>query len=123
MKNATLSSHADECTSSLPHQDGMRTKNGFIPPLETFLICGKSICFCKYLRKDDLKSKRNELWPKAKHSLRAQAQLSETVTETFELVKVEQKLQDLREREKAERRNDGGARAGVTMKTSSKLIC
>ncbi|GFU44161.1 phosphatase and actin regulator 2 [Trichonephila clavipes] len=37
-------------------------------------------------------------------SLRAQAQLSETVTETFELVKVEQKLEDLREREKSEQR-------------------
>ncbi|GFS97269.1 hypothetical protein TNCV_1824381 [Trichonephila clavipes] len=44
--------------------------------------------------------------PKAKHSLRAQAQLMRTETvETFELVKVEQKLlrQRKREREKGER--------------------
>ncbi|GFT23452.1 hypothetical protein TNCV_2017061 [Trichonephila clavipes] len=47
-------------------------------------------------------------------SLRAQAQLMRT--ETCGLLRI-------REREKAERRNDGGARAGVTMKTSSKLIC
>ncbi|GFU26326.1 phosphatase and actin regulator 2 [Trichonephila clavipes] len=47
--------------------------------------------------------------PKAKHSLRAQAQLMRTETvETFELVKVEPKL--LRERKE----NARGARAGVT---------
>ncbi|GFX65527.1 hypothetical protein TNCV_4735721 [Trichonephila clavipes] len=50
--------------------------------------------------------------PKAKHSLRAQAQLMRTETvETFELVKVKQKL--LRERS-SERKNARGARAGVT---------
>ncbi|GFX90588.1 hypothetical protein TNCV_3194061 [Trichonephila clavipes] len=39
--------------------------------------------------------------PKAKHSLRAQAQLMRTETvETFELVKVKQKLLDIRERER-----------------------
>ncbi|GFW01310.1 hypothetical protein TNCV_5029631 [Trichonephila clavipes] len=50
--------------------------------------------------------------PKAKHSLRAQAQLMRTETvETFELVKVKQKLLDMR----AERKeNARGARAGVT---------
>ncbi|GFX09004.1 hypothetical protein TNCV_4165831 [Trichonephila clavipes] len=50
--------------------------------------------------------------PKAKHSLRAQAQLMRTETvETFELVKVKQKLLDIR----AERKeNARGARAGVT---------
>ncbi|GFT18286.1 hypothetical protein TNCV_710921 [Trichonephila clavipes] len=49
--------------------------------------------------------------PKAKHSLRAQAQLMRTETvETFELVKVKQKLLDIRaeleqrEREKQRRR-------------------
>ncbi|GFX45345.1 uncharacterized protein TNCV_1026051 [Trichonephila clavipes] len=43
--------------------------------------------------------------PKAKHSLRAQAQLMRTETvETFELVKVKQKLLDIRDiREKGER--------------------
>ncbi|GFU11918.1 hypothetical protein TNCV_1483891 [Trichonephila clavipes] len=53
---------------------------------------------------------------KQKHSLRAQAQLSETRTETvetFELVKVEPKL--LRE----EKENERGARAGVTFCISS----
>ncbi|GFX20217.1 hypothetical protein TNCV_1437771 [Trichonephila clavipes] len=50
--------------------------------------------------------------PKSKHSLRAQAQLMRTETvETFELVKVKQKLLDIR----AERKeNARGARAGVT---------
>ncbi|GFS85065.1 hypothetical protein TNCV_4222551 [Trichonephila clavipes] len=49
--------------------------------------------------------------PKAKHSLRAQAQLMRTETvETFELVKVKQKLLDIRERKE----NARGARAGVT---------
>ncbi|GFW51024.1 hypothetical protein TNCV_3593061 [Trichonephila clavipes] len=48
--------------------------------------------------------------PKAKYSLRAQAQLMRTETvETFELVKVKQKLLDIREKENAR-----GARAGVT---------
>ncbi|GFW64499.1 phosphatase and actin regulator 2 [Trichonephila clavipes] len=37
-------------------------------------------------------SQVGRLWHPAKRSLRAQAQLSETVTETFELVKVEPKL-------------------------------
>ncbi|GFV11941.1 hypothetical protein TNCV_3168491 [Trichonephila clavipes] len=37
-------------------------------------------------------SQVGQLWHPAKRSLRAQAQLSETVTETFELVKVEPKL-------------------------------
>ncbi|GFT09672.1 hypothetical protein TNCV_4948291 [Trichonephila clavipes] len=37
-------------------------------------------------------SQGGRLWHPAKRSLRAQAQLSETVTETFELVKVEPKL-------------------------------
>ncbi|GFT71433.1 hypothetical protein TNCV_971031 [Trichonephila clavipes] len=47
--------------------------------------------------------------PKAKHSLRAQAQLMRTETvETFELVKVKQKLLDIRERKE----NARGARAG-----------
>ncbi|GFX16768.1 hypothetical protein TNCV_4187431 [Trichonephila clavipes] len=43
--------------------------------------------------------------PKAKHSLRAQAQLMRTETvETFELVKVKQKLLDIRaEKEREER--------------------
>ncbi|GFX30071.1 hypothetical protein TNCV_2617821 [Trichonephila clavipes] len=45
---------------------------------------------------------RCDMQPKAKHSLRAQAQLMRTETvETFELVKVEQKL--LRERERRTR--------------------
>ncbi|GFU95726.1 uncharacterized protein TNCV_4889151 [Trichonephila clavipes] len=47
--------------------------------------------------------------PKAKHSLRAQAQLMRTETvETFELVKVKQKLLDIRaeKREKGERESD-----------------
>ncbi|GFV90664.1 hypothetical protein TNCV_2223801 [Trichonephila clavipes] len=43
--------------------------------------------------------------PKAKYSLRAQAQLMRTETvETFELVKVKQKLLDIREREKQRER-------------------
>ncbi|GFW67713.1 hypothetical protein TNCV_3445851 [Trichonephila clavipes] len=67
--------------------------------------------------------------PKAQRSLRAQAQLSETKTETmrtetvetFELVKVEPKL--LREKQQR-KENDRGARAGVTFCiSSSKLIC
>ncbi|GFV24898.1 hypothetical protein TNCV_883641 [Trichonephila clavipes] len=50
--------------------------------------------------------------PKAKHSLRAQAQLMRTETvETFELVKVKQKLLDIRVERKE---NARGARAGVT---------
>ncbi|GFT95667.1 hypothetical protein TNCV_310651 [Trichonephila clavipes] len=49
-------------------------------------------------------------------SLHAQAQQIQTRTETMGLLRI-------REREKAEMRNDGGARAGVTIKTSSKLIC
>ncbi|GFU32151.1 hypothetical protein TNCV_3833791 [Trichonephila clavipes] len=52
--------------------------------------------------------------PKAKYSLRAQAQLMRTETvETFELVKVKQKLLDIRKREAA-KENARGARAGVT---------
>ncbi|GFW41867.1 hypothetical protein TNCV_5761 [Trichonephila clavipes] len=52
--------------------------------------------------------------PKAKHSLRAQAQLMRTETvETFELVKVKQKLLDIRA-EKERKENARGARAGVT---------
>ncbi|GFX84055.1 hypothetical protein TNCV_4858631 [Trichonephila clavipes] len=44
--------------------------------------------------------------PKAKHSLRAQAQLMRTETvETFELVKVKQKLLDIREKGERERVN------------------
>ncbi|GFX06830.1 hypothetical protein TNCV_1201471 [Trichonephila clavipes] len=43
--------------------------------------------------------------PKAKHSLRAQAQLMRTETvETFELVKVKQKLLDIRAELERERR-------------------
>ncbi|GFX30657.1 hypothetical protein TNCV_4861811 [Trichonephila clavipes] len=43
--------------------------------------------------------------PKAKHSLRAQAQLMRTETvETFELVKVKQKLLDIRAEKERERR-------------------
>ncbi|GFT70942.1 hypothetical protein TNCV_694761 [Trichonephila clavipes] len=43
--------------------------------------------------------------PKAKHSLRAQAQLMRTETvETFELVKVKQKLLDIRAERERERR-------------------
>ncbi|GFV43258.1 hypothetical protein TNCV_72151 [Trichonephila clavipes] len=43
--------------------------------------------------------------PKAKHSLRAQAQLMRTETvETFELVKVKQKLLDIRAEIERERR-------------------
>ncbi|GFW45859.1 hypothetical protein TNCV_4495791 [Trichonephila clavipes] len=57
-------------------------------------------------------------------SLRAQAQLSETVTEIFELVKVEPKnfktLENERKR-KGERR--GGSRAGVPVENSWKPIC
>ncbi|GFU34987.1 hypothetical protein TNCV_2992691 [Trichonephila clavipes] len=55
--------------------------------------------------------------PKAKHSLRAQAQLMRTETvETFELVKVKQKLLDIRVERKREaaKENARGARAGVT---------
>ncbi|GFU70608.1 hypothetical protein TNCV_2971681 [Trichonephila clavipes] len=43
--------------------------------------------------------------PKAKHSLRAQAQLMRTETvETFELVKVKQKLLDIRAEKEREKR-------------------
>ncbi|GFX04368.1 hypothetical protein TNCV_3975151 [Trichonephila clavipes] len=50
--------------------------------------------------------------PKAKHSLRAQAQLMRTETvETFELVKVKQKLLDIRE--KGERERTATAGSGV----------
>ncbi|GFW14054.1 hypothetical protein TNCV_3546431 [Trichonephila clavipes] len=53
--------------------------------------------------------------PKAKHSLRAQAQLMRTETvETFELVKVKQKLLDIRAEKEREKKNARGARAGVT---------
>ncbi|GFX46189.1 hypothetical protein TNCV_2298381 [Trichonephila clavipes] len=53
--------------------------------------------------------------PKAKHSLRAQAQLMRTETvETFELVKVKQKLLDIRAEKEREKENARGARAGVT---------
>ncbi|GFV26622.1 hypothetical protein TNCV_1727251 [Trichonephila clavipes] len=53
--------------------------------------------------------------PKAKHSLRVQAQLMRTETvETFELVKVKQKLLDIRAELEREKKNARGARAGVT---------
>ncbi|GFY26388.1 hypothetical protein TNCV_25851 [Trichonephila clavipes] len=50
-------------------------------------------------------SQVGRLWHPAKRSLRAQAQLSETVTETFELVKVEPKLFKTSEKE---RKRKGG---------------
>ncbi|GFV62384.1 hypothetical protein TNCV_4679961 [Trichonephila clavipes] len=58
--------------------------------------------------------------PKAKHSLRAQAQLMRTETvETFELVKVKQKLLDIRER----RENARGARAAVKKELRNCIDC
>ncbi|GFX89104.1 hypothetical protein TNCV_2854031 [Trichonephila clavipes] len=50
-------------------------------------------------------------------SLRAQAQQIQTRTETMGLLRKREK------EKKAERRNDGGARAGVTVKTSWNFIC
>ncbi|GFX97005.1 hypothetical protein TNCV_1997371 [Trichonephila clavipes] len=49
-------------------------------------------------------------------SLRAQAQQIQTRTETMGLLRI-------REREKAKRRNDRGARAGVTDHTPWNFIC
>ncbi|GFV48066.1 hypothetical protein TNCV_2932271 [Trichonephila clavipes] len=63
--------------------------------------------------------------PKAKHSLRAQAQLMRTETvETFELVKVKQKLLDIRaelERKKGERERCASRR--YLLNIIVKLIC
>ncbi|GFU67251.1 hypothetical protein TNCV_5009381 [Trichonephila clavipes] len=67
---------------------------------------------------DSVRSRMAVVACSQKHtSLRAQAHLMRTETvETFELVKVKQKLLDIRveEREKQRRKNARGARAGVT---------
>ncbi|GFW55690.1 hypothetical protein TNCV_120741 [Trichonephila clavipes] len=62
--------------------------------------------------------------PKAKHSLRAQAQLMRTETvETFELVKVKQKLLDIRAEKQRKGERERCASRRYLLNIIVKLIC
>ncbi|GFT85939.1 hypothetical protein TNCV_3255841 [Trichonephila clavipes] len=102
--NVSVSNVIKNCSYDLPYVKNFNTRNDSSSLIKDYKY-SPLVSMEVPLRTAYGQNGRCDMQPKAKHSLRAQAQLMRTETvETFELVKVKQKLLDIRAERERERR-------------------